>query len=367
MVKRLGEILIERGVLALSELHTGLEACRRSGGRLGTHLLRFGFVDEPALLEALAEQTGVRAVSTAALRSAPIDVLSLLTPGMARRLGAVPFERTAHHVCVAMVSPRDPVAAEDISRATGLEVIPCVSTESAILEAIARLDGAPAAGAPVEEREPPSDWDRLWTAPRADPGDLLGIRRTAPAPAGSRLQIATFPGLASVTPEGMLEEDHSIDETAFRQRLARVETRDDVGRLMLGYAQGFFSRVCLFAVHRGAVVGWMARGQGVVVDDVQTFSVPLEELPLFREFRYGTGYHLGPIPDDDHGLARLLGEPRPLSVLLLPIRVRDRAVAFLLGDNPHEEAAVPAEQVAATIAAAGLAFEVLILRKKITG
>ena len=62
----------------------------------------------------------------------------------------------------------------------------------------------------------------------------------------------------------------------------------------------------------------------------------------------------------------MLGDPKPRSALLLPISVRDRAAAFLLGDNPHEEAAVPADEVAAAVAAAGLALEILILRKKIT-
>ena len=46
-MKRLGEILLERGAIAITELHTCLEACHHSGGRLGTQLLKFGFVDEP--------------------------------------------------------------------------------------------------------------------------------------------------------------------------------------------------------------------------------------------------------------------------------------------------------------------------------
>jgi len=69
-MKRLGEILLERGAIAIAELHTGLEACHYSGGRLGTQLLKFGFVDEHALLEALSEQLEVyRSTSHAGSRS----------------------------------------------------------------------------------------------------------------------------------------------------------------------------------------------------------------------------------------------------------------------------------------------------------
>jgi hypothetical protein len=369
-MKRLGEILIERGVLALSELHTGLEACRRSGGRLGTQLLEFGFVDESDLLRALAEQYGVRAVASAALRKAAIEVLSLVPAARARRLRAVPFERLPHHLKVAMINPRDSVAVEEIAELTRLDVVPFVATEAAVLEAIARLEGPPTevagAAAPVESL---GDWEALWQAPRARPQQLLAPRRPQVEAAPRNREIATFPGLASVHGQAAAEADHPIDEATLRARLASVTHRDEIASLALRYAAGFFSRACLFVVHRGAVIGWPGRGHGVVVDDLQSFTVPLEDESLFREFKSGTGYHLGPIPDNEanQGLLRVLGDPAPVSALLLPIRVRERAVAYLLADNPDEQVVVPVEPIASALAAVGLAIEILILRKKITG
>jgi hypothetical protein len=35
-------------------------------------------------------------------------------------------------------------------------------------------------------------------------------------------------------------------------------------------------------------------------------------------------------------LAKVLGEPQPTAVLMLPIRLKERTVAFLMGDNPGE-------------------------------
>jgi hypothetical protein len=368
--KRLGEILIERGVLALSELHTGLEACRRGGGRLGTHLLKLGFIAEASLLDALSEQLGVRAVPRAALESAPIDVVSLLPAGTARRLLAVPFERTAHYLRVAMVNPRDLMVLEEMGTLTGLEVVPCVATETAILAAISRLEGL--AAEVVNDAvglEPATDWDELWVPPRALPGRLLEVHPPPDRPSSGTFEVATFPGLASVGVDDAHPGAQPLDENVLRRRLATVEGRDEAGELILRYALGFFNRVCLFAVYQGSVVGWMAGGQGVVVDDLQTFSVPLEDVSLFHDFRSGTGYHLGPIPegDLDSDLVRLLGDPKPASVVLLPIRVRDRAAAFLLGDNFQHDLVVPVDEMAAQIAAAGLAFEILILRNKILG
>lgn len=369
-MKRLGEILIERGVLALSELHTGLETCRRSGGRLGTHLLRLGFVDEIDLLRALAEQFDVRSVAAAELAGAPVDVMSLLPPSRARQLGAVPFERTSHHVLVAMINPRDPMVVEEVAKATGLDVVPCVATETAILETITRIEGEMPDPMPDATRpEDASDWDQLWVPPRATPSQLLQVRRYQSTSSPAAIEIATFPGLASMEYEGAHPGDQPLDEETLRRRLASVASRDEVGELLLRYGLSFFRRVCLFAIYRGAVVGWLAGGHGVVVDDIQAFSMPLEEPSLFHELLSGTGYHLGSIPEDEAGssLMRVLGDPRPRSVLLLPIPVRGRAAGFLLGDNFHDDVVVPVEGLAAEMVAAGLALEILILRHKITG
>lgn len=370
-MKRLGEILLDRGTLAIAELHTGLEACHRTGGRLGTELLKFGFVDEHQLLDALVEQYGVKSVSATVLQRAPQEVLSLIPTIHARRLQAVAFHKEQRNLRVAMTNPRDVAGIEELIEITGLQVQPFVATEASIAEAIDRLDGGfdnTESNARTETST--SEWDGLWIPPRITPAQLLTTRRSAPSRPPRSVKVATFPGLAPVEDQRQLEAEQELDEQTYRELLAEAEHRDVIGRLVVRYAAGFFGRLCLFAVHRGAVVGWMARGHGVVVDDVQSFSIPIETETLFHEFRYGAGYHLGPIPDDpdNEPLVRMLGDPPPLGVLLLPIRIKERAVAFILGDNPNEEAVtVPVDEVAAAVSAAGIALEVLILKKKITG
>ncbi len=370
-MKRLGEILLDRGTLAVAELHTGLEACHRSGGRLGTQLLKFGYVEEHQLLDALSEQYGVKSVSAAVLRRAPVEVLSLIPTIHARRLQAVAFQKNDRKLRVAMTNPRDLVGIEELIEITGLQIQPFVATESGVTEAIDLLDGEAendAAEGTIEASA--SEWDGMWHPPRITPAQLLTSRRSAPSRPPRSVKVATFPGLAPVEDRRQLEAEQELDEKTYREQLAEAQHRDVIGRLVLRYAAGFFGRLCLFAVHRGAVVGWMARGHGVVLDDVQSFSIPIETETLFHEFRYGSGYHLGPIPDDpdNEPLVRMLGDPSPLGVLLLPIRIKDRAVAFVLGDNPNEEmVAVPVDEVAAAVGAAGIALEVLILKKKITG
>ena len=61
-----------------------------------------------------------------------------------------------------------------------------------------------------------------------------------------------------------------------------------------------------------------------------------------------------------------MGDPAPIEVVAVPVRVKDRPVAFLIGDVPGESAvAVPVDELLAMAGRAGLAFEILIMKKKL--
>lgn len=377
-MKRLGEILLEKGAIGVPELHTGLEACHRSGGRLGTQLLAFGFVDEQTLLEALSEQYAVPWVHESTLRRTTLTTRRLIPPPVARQLRAVPFDRAHGRLLVAMANPRDPAAVEEIQGYTELEIEPHVATEVAIDGVLRELDedlvevvdeaAAPEATAP--DGPDNAAWERLWRPQRLDPLRLLSLAtlQTAGTAAAS---TAAFPSLAPLdAADAALHLDISIDAASFRRQLQDVQHRDEVGELVQRFALGYLGRVCLFMVFRGRVVGWMARGQSVVVDDVQSFETTVEAPSVFATVRSAGDHYLGPLTNAaaDRMLARLLGDPPPRDVVVVPIRVKNRVVAFLLGDLPGESAiAVPVSELQFAAGAAGLAFEVLVLRKKIAG
>ena len=79
-MKRLGEILIAKGMVSPDGLRAGLDACRRHGGRLGTWLVRLGLISEAKLLDALAEQSGCPPATTLQLATAPSDVRAVIPP-----------------------------------------------------------------------------------------------------------------------------------------------------------------------------------------------------------------------------------------------------------------------------------------------
>jgi len=369
MTKRLGEILLEKGAIAISELHTGLETCHHTGGRLGTQLLKFGFVDEHALLEALSEQLGTPSVPSSVLRRSPMELRRLVPVHVGQRLQAVVFKRQNGRLSVAMTNPRDPAAIEEIVSYTGLEITPHVATETAVQAALADLEDDVIEFAREVEHSGDTkignDWDRLWAPPPLRPIDLLRTRGRASVK--KTPLSATFPDLVPVPDSGASAAAVPLGDKAFRSLLHGAVRRDDIGELLLRRAIAILARCSLFAVHSGRVVGWMARGAGVVVEDVQSFSVSLDLPSIFSDLT-GADSYCGPMPTGpiNDELVRSLGESPPKQLVVIPVRVKQRSVAFLIGDNPGKDLPESARgELVPAAQKAGVAFEVLIMRKKI--
>lgn len=368
-MKRLGEILLERGAIAIAELHTGLEACHYSGGRLGTQLLKFGFVDEHALLEALSEQLNVPTVAAAVLRRAPDSLRRLIPLDVARRLQVVVFDKKEGKLSVAMTTPRSPAAIEEVASYVGLDITAHVATEIGILTALSEVkeaqDGPPLRSAEAAFRGADEEWQRLWKPPVLRASDLLQPRhprRDADVPLA-----ATFPGLAPVPDSGVIAADGALDDEAYNQLLRDADHRDEVGELLLRRASATLERCYLLAVHSGHLVGWLAKGPGMVVDDVQSFIAPAEAPSILSKLN-GAECFCGQIPEGqvNDELVKVFGEPKPLDVGVFPILVKNRVVAYLVGDIlgyglPKDDQ----KRLLAAAQKAGIALEILIMKKKI--
>ena len=88
--KRIGEVLLERGLITASQLDTALIHQRQSGGRLGTTLVALGALSENRLTATLAELQGVPAVDLA--REVPDHrAIRLLRPAFCERHLVLPL------------------------------------------------------------------------------------------------------------------------------------------------------------------------------------------------------------------------------------------------------------------------------------
>jgi type II secretion system (T2SS) protein E len=129
----LGTILVKKGWITHDRLDAGLAEARACGMRLGETLLMRGWLFEPELANALAEQFGLRYVD---LVRHPLDPAAarLLPLEVARRMFVVPVRFMDGGIEVAVADPGD-VDADALERILGRSVELVVGERSAIQEA----------------------------------------------------------------------------------------------------------------------------------------------------------------------------------------------------------------------------------------
>jgi len=136
--RRIGEVLVELGIVSDDEISHALEAQRSSGRRLGEVLLQEGLVKPRDLVRALAVQFDLPFVD---LTDRPIDIeVSQLVPQqLAMRHRALPVWREDQQIVVAMANPVDVLALDDIRSLVGRQVKPVMAEAAQILKAIERM------------------------------------------------------------------------------------------------------------------------------------------------------------------------------------------------------------------------------------
>ncbi|MBT9281062.1 MAG: GspE/PulE family protein [Hydrogenibacillus schlegelii] len=137
---RLGDWLVEQGLIDRQTLEAALEEQRRSRERLGQILIRRGAIAPEALYEALERQLGIPRVRLSRMVLSP-ELAHLLPEEVARRYRAIPYERSGRTLRVAMVDPLDYVAIDDLELVTGLAIEPALVDEAEFSTGLARLYG----------------------------------------------------------------------------------------------------------------------------------------------------------------------------------------------------------------------------------
>jgi type IV pilus assembly protein PilB len=135
--KRIGEILLEAGLVSQPQLDEALERQAKEGGRICSHLVRLGYLRSEVLLEFLRMQFGVAAVDLSKYRIAE-SVISRLPAATARKYRVVPLAVLGNSLTVAMVDPRDAEALEVVAAETGMAVDPLICPQAVVDEALAR-------------------------------------------------------------------------------------------------------------------------------------------------------------------------------------------------------------------------------------
>jgi hypothetical protein len=138
--KRLGEILIEAGLIDETALRSALIEQRRYGGPLGRVLVDMKLVLEEELVGALSKQLAVPLVDLDALQI-PQVVLDRISADVAEAHGIIPFAQPMKFLDVAMSDPTNLTLVDELRVKTHLNVRTYLAGPTAIERALARFYG----------------------------------------------------------------------------------------------------------------------------------------------------------------------------------------------------------------------------------
>lgn len=138
--KRLGELLLESGIITEAQLQAALEEQRSTKKKLGDVLLSQGVLTEHQLIEVLEFQLGIPHVTLSRFQ---IDAkLSQIIPEtMAKRYQVMPIRVDGRKLMVAMADPLDLLVIDDLRMSTGFTIEPAIIARGELQRGIARLYG----------------------------------------------------------------------------------------------------------------------------------------------------------------------------------------------------------------------------------
>jgi len=136
--KKLGEMLIEAGVLGENSLRAALAEQRRWGGTLGKTLIEMKLIGEDDLVRILSKQLGLQPVDLDSL-NVPQAVLELVPGELAQQWGLVPFAKPMRFLDVAMTDPTNLGIIDELRIRTQLNVRPYLAGPKMMERAIARF------------------------------------------------------------------------------------------------------------------------------------------------------------------------------------------------------------------------------------
>lgn len=138
---KFGELLVKGGKISPAQLQEALALQKDQGGRLGSNLVKLGFMTDRQLVESLSQHFRVPSVD---LQGMEIDeaVIKIIPADIARKYTILPVNKAGATVTVAMIDPTNVFAMDDVKFMTGYKVEPVVASENAIRLAIDRYYGS---------------------------------------------------------------------------------------------------------------------------------------------------------------------------------------------------------------------------------
>jgi hypothetical protein len=421
MALKLGEMLVQEGLITSAQLEEALKYQVIFGGKLGTNLIEMGMVEEASLAKVLSRKLGVPWAGEPELMNIPLEIIKLIPRDMAAKYKAIPLRLENRRLILVMADPTDLKAIDEIAFRTGFLVRPALTPEIRLVLALekyyeiprgirfihagkkapeARLTPPPSplprppaktspspsrpappepsagkGGVPASGISGPSTWSRSAggagpvPATASQKGNSVASRGV-PSPTRPLAEPEAAPaepsGEAVIRiPEASPEESVTFESVC--RSLAEARDREDISDILASYLGEEFPRGALFLVRGNAAMGWKARTGGRPVPRFEQMEIPLDEPSALKTVTETKSFYLGPLSRTPFNSMMLqgIGGNVPASALLVPMMMMGRVVGILYVDGQNVNLAESLPALQKLTAKASMAFEILVLKNKI--
>lgn len=148
--KRLGDMLIDAGLIRNEQLDVALEVQKKSGNKLGEILISQGFVSQEQIMKVLETQLGIPRVD---LKKFIIDIkaVKVLPENVARKYEVLAIQSDGIFLTVVMSDPLNYFAIDDIKMISKMEIKPVIAPSDEIKIFIDRYYAGSAAEKAIED------------------------------------------------------------------------------------------------------------------------------------------------------------------------------------------------------------------------
>jgi type IV pilus assembly protein PilB len=181
--KKLGEILVEGGLLTREQLEKALPYQKKSNLKLGQFLVREGIVSESQIVDLVSSQLKLEKYRPDRF-TVDVELAQLLSAEIAHKNQAAPLKRSGLLLTVAMTDPLDINALDTIEVYTNCEVEAVICTEQHLNQLLTTIYGTFAGIGGVledmEEMEIDKDLDKTTALDDVEVSSLQGMAEEAP-------------------------------------------------------------------------------------------------------------------------------------------------------------------------------------------
>lgn len=408
MATKLGEILVEAGVLTSAQLEDALKNQVVFGGRLGTNLIEMGFLGENDLAGYLSRKMGLPCVTSEQLMSVTPDIIRLLPKELAEKYHIIPLSLDKKRLTLAMLDPSDLSLMDEISFVTGYFILPVIAPELRMVLSLEKHYGIMPdtrfvqAAERIMERQSQIRLNRTEDHPHQEPepltlpprqetetiidvsDEIINLAETV-GEEPTTVEPVAFEPIAvepiAVEPHAVEAKMADVAKTAplsagepgritaedLAEGLAEAKDREAIADILTAYLSREFSRIALFMIKGTVAEGWRGIRNNKAIAGIKEIQISLDEPSVLKVVTDGKSLYLGAITETPENSRMLLemGGHAPSSALLIPLMLMGRVVAILYVEGGKIPLANRLADLQKIVGKAAMAFEILILKNKI--